>query len=100
MSEKKQPPVNPAILVKFNGLSYDTWTASVNEYGLSEITCYGEVIATIMPVPGDTHNRKFQRIYAEIIALSGYLISIPQVQNDECVISTLETINTILNEQL
>jgi hypothetical protein len=100
MSEKKQPPSNPPIFVKFNGLFNDIWITSVNEYGLSEITCNDEVIANIMPVLGDTHNRKFQRIYAEIIALSGYLISMPEVQNDECVISTLETINTILNEQL
>ena len=71
MTEKKQPPVR----VRFAGITNCEWRAQASEYGLIDVVnSNGDVIASVMPVPGDTPGRKFHRIHALIIAASAKIL--------------------------
>lgn len=97
MSEKKQPPVR----VRFQGITNCEWRAQASEYGLIDVVnSNGDVIASVMPVPGDTPDRKFHRIHALIIAASAKIMQSTAYCPDGTMQELIERIDTILNEQL
>lgn len=97
MTEKKQPPV----IVRFARITNCDWRAQVNDYGMTDIVNDdGDIIATVMPVPGDTPDKKFRRINAEIIAASAKILRSTAYCPDETMQELIERIDTILNEQL
>lgn len=96
MTEKKQPPVR----VRFAGITNCEWRAQASEYGLIDVVnSNGDVIASVMPVPGDTPDRKFHRIHALIIAASAKILQSAYC-SDGTMTELIERIDTILNEQL
>lgn len=77
MDDKQKPekPVKPAVMVRFQGIRNCTWQTKVNDYGLTEVVnSDGDLIASVMPIPGDTPDKKFHRIHAEIIAASAHIL--------------------------
>lgn len=97
MSEKKQPPVR----VRFVGITNCEWKTQLNDYGLfTVVNDDGDIIATVMPVPGDTPDKKFHRIHAEIIAASATIMQSTAYCPDGTMQELIERIDTILNEQL
>ena len=95
MSEKKQPPVR----VRFAGITNCEWRAQASEYGLIDVVnSNGDVIASVMPVPGDTPDKKFHRIHALIIAASAKIMQTTYCP-DGTIQELIERIDTILNEQ-
>lgn len=95
MSEKKQPPVR----VRFAGITNCRWKTQLNDYGLfTVVNDDGDIIATVMPVPGDTPDKKFHRINAEIIAASAKIMQTTYYP-DGTIQELIERIDTILNEQ-
>lgn len=97
MAEKKQPPVR----VRFAGITNCEWKTQVNDYGMTDVVnSDGFVIASVMPVPGDTPDFKFRRINAEIIAASAKILQSTTYCPDGTVQELIERIDTILNEQL
>lgn len=97
MSEKKQPPVR----VRFAGITNCEWKTQVNDYGMTDVVnSDGFVIASVMPVPGDTPDRKFHRIHALIIAASAKILQSTAYCPDGTMTELIERIDTILNEQL
>lgn len=96
MSEKKQPPVR----VRFAGITNCEWKTQVNDYGMTDVVnSDGLVIASVMPVPNDTHDRKFHRIHALIIAASAKILQSTAYCPDGTLQDLIERIDTILNEQ-
>jgi hypothetical protein len=96
MSEKKQPPVR----VRFAGITNCEWKTQPSEYGLIDVVnSNGDVIASVMPVPNDTPDRKLQRINAEIIAASAKILQSTAYCPDGTMQELIERIDTILNEQ-
>ena len=96
MSEKKQPPVR----VRFQGITNCEWRAQASEYGLIDVVnSNGDVIASVMPVPNDTPDRKFHRIHALIIAASAKIVQSTWLGPDGTKQELIERIDSILNEQ-
>jgi len=96
MAEKKQPPIR----VRFQGITDCEWRAQASEYGLIDVVnSNGDVIASVMPVPGDTPDKKFHRIHALIIAASAKILQSTTYCPDGTVQELIERIDTILNEQ-
>ena len=94
---KKQPPVR----VRFAGITNCEWRTQVNDYGMTDVVnSDGFVIASVMPVPNDTPDRKFHRINAEIIAASAKILQSTAYCPDGTMTELIERIDTILNEQL
>ena len=96
--QNKQEMKAPAVQVQFRGITGCGWQTVEGEHGLYQIVdTDGNLIASVMPVPGDTMKRTFHRIFAEIIAASGEMMSqypyLPTRHDD-----LLKKINAILNE--
>jgi hypothetical protein len=101
MDDKQRPekPVKPAVVVRFQGISNCEWRAQASEYGLIDVVNNnGDVIASVMPVPGDTPDKKFHRIHALIIAASAKILQSTTYCPDGTVQELIERIDKILNE--
>ena len=96
--QNEQKMKTPPVQVQFRGITGCAWQAVQGEHGLYQVVdTDGNLIASVMPVPGDTMKRTFHRIFAEIIAASGEMMSqypfVPTRHDD-----LLNRINAILNE--
>lgn len=101
MDDKQKPekPVKPAVVVRFQGISNCEWQTKVNDYGLTDVVnSDGYLIASVMPIPGDTPDKKFHRIHAEIIAASAHILKSVSFCPDGTVQKLIERIDKILNE--
>ena len=101
MDDKQKPErlVKPAVMVRFHSIRNCTWQTKVNDYGLTEVVnSDGDLIASVMPVPGDTPDKKFHRIHAEIIAASAKILQSTTYGPDRTVQELIERIDKILNE--